>query len=296
MIMFNAKQANQFNSKWNQNQIRNNPNSAAAKTAQQQLDAWQAWKKKSQTPAVQGNPAQSDPAASQQQQGFFSAGNQFGQGATDAWQKQADWINQNQPSFDSLGKLPGADDFTAEKARVENEMFSRAKGDLDTRYQQESSDFEQRMANEGVDIGTPRYQREKELFERSRNQAYSDARFGAMQNAGAEQSRLFQDALSAHQQGASDTVNLRTMRINDLASILNPALTAQQSINQQREADANRNFTQTENNKQRNFTKRENALTRRAQGRNSGGGGGGALDINQLLGLIGQLTGENLKE
>lgn len=299
MITFNPNNAGAFNSGWVKNKIntlkQGNPNNPEIARHQQQLDAWQAWRKKSaQAPAVQGSPAQSDPAASQQQ-GFFSAGNQFGQGANEAWQKQADWINQNQPNFDNLGKLPGADDFTAEKARVENEMFSRAKGDLDTRYKQESDDFEQRMANQGVDIGSPRYQREKELFERSRNQAYSDARFGAMQNAGAEQSRLFQDALSAHQQGASDTVNLRTMRINDLASILNPALTAQQSINQQRESDTNRNFTQTENERQRRFTKRENALTRAAQRKMGGGGGESQLDIGQMLELIKQLSGEDLK-
>lgn len=295
MIMFDPKQASQFNSKWNQNQIRMNPNSATAKTAQQQLDAWNAWKKKSaQVPAVQGSPQQqaADPAA-QQQQGFFSAGNQFGQGATDAWQKQADWINQNQPNFDSLGKLPGAEDFSADRARVENDLFSHAKQDLDTRYKQETDDFEQRMANQGIDIGSQRYQRERELFDRGRNQAYSDARFGAMKDAGAEQSRLFQDALSSRQQGANEAINLRTMRINDLASILNPALTAQQSINQQREANANRQFTASENQRQRNFTQRENALTRAASRRNAGGGQN--LDINQLLELVKQLSGEDLK-
>lgn len=291
--MFDPKQADAFNSKWNQNQIRRNPNSSAAKTAQAQLDAWNAWKAKSKQPAGP-TPAPQDPTQSATPQGFFSAGDQFGQTANDAFQKQADFINQNPVNFDNVAKLPGADDFSADRSRIENDLYSRARQDLDTRYKQESDDFEQRMANEGVDIGSPRYQRERELFDRSRNQAYSDARFGAMTNAGSEQSRMFRDALSAHQQGTKDISDQRTLRINDLASLLNPAFTAQQGINSQNEAAANRQFTHDENVLNRNFTKKENALSRAKAG-SGGGGDGGGLDINALIGLIKAMTGEDLK-
>lgn len=295
MIMFDPKNANAFNPKWNQNQIRSNPNSATAKQAQAQLDAYKAWKGKSTQPAGAA-PQTTTPssASTSQPQGFFSAGNQFGQAANDAWQKQSDWINQNQPNFDNVAKLPGAEDFSAERNRIETDMFNHQKQDLDTRYKQESDDFEQKMANQGVDIGSPRYQREKELFERGRNQAYTDARFGAMQNAGAEQSRLFGDAMSAHQQGTRDVSDLRTLRTNDLAALLNPAFSAQQGINQQNEANTNRAFTRSENDRTRQFQKSENAKTRSAQARASGGGGN-SLDMNSLLELIKSLTGEDLK-
>ena len=232
--------------------------------------------------------------------GFYT-NNPFGQSATDAYNQYSDWSKNNQPNFDNVAKLPGADDFAAERQRIEGELYGRAQGDLDKRYKTLSDEFEQTMANQGVDIGSERYKQEKELFLRGRDQAYSDARFDALKNAGAEQSRLFGDAMSARQQGVDEATSLRTQRLADLAAMINPSLNLAQLGSQQesekRRIDAERelqerdqSFRSRENRKDRSIKLREIAKI----GSGGGGGGGGALDINKILEIVEKLTGQRL--
>jgi hypothetical protein len=180
----------------------------------------------------------------QQSAGLFSAGNAFGQAAGQSYNNTAQWLQNNPANYDNAPKLPGVDDFSADRQRIEQALIGRAKGELDTRYGQESADFEQRMANEGVDIGSERYKREKALFEKGRNEAYNDANFRAMLAGGDEQSRLFGMGMSARQQAVSETDNLRNSRLAEMAAILNPALEMEGLI-------TNRNIADMQNETQR---------------------------------------------
>jgi len=170
-------------------------------------------------------------------QGLFSAGNAFGQAAGNAYQQQAQWLQQNQPNYDGAPKLPGVDDFSADRQRIEQSMFGRARGELDQRYSQETDAFNQRMANEGVDIGSVRYQREKALFDKSRNEAYNDAQFRSMLAGGEEQSRLFGMGLQSRQQSVAESDALRNSRREDMASLVNPAMQMEGFLNQRAIAD-----------------------------------------------------------
>lgn len=100
-------------------------------------------------------------------------------------------INKMASGLFSIGQQSFQQPF--DRQRIEQSMLERAKADLDPFYAQATRDFEQSMSNQGVDIGTPRYQREKELFLKGRDTAYNDARFRAMQAGGEEQSRYLQD-------------------------------------------------------------------------------------------------------
>lgn len=171
--------------------------------------------------------------------GLFSAGNAFGQAAGDAYKNTNQWLNNNPANYDNAPKLPGVDDFSADRQRIEQALMGRAKGELDTRYGQEGDAFEQRMANEGVDIGSERYRREKALFEKGRNEAYNDANFRAMLAGGDEQSRLFGMGMSARQQAVSEADSLRNSRLAEMAALLDPALKMEGLINEKDIANQN---------------------------------------------------------
>lgn len=279
-----------------------------------------------------------------QKQGLFSAGNAFGQAASDAYTNTQQYLQNNPANYDNAPKLPGVDDFSADRQRIEQAMLGRAKGELDTRYGQESDAFEQRMANEGVDIGSEKYKREKALFEKSRNEAYNDAGFRAMLAGGDEQSRLFGMGLSARQQAVSEADSLRSSRLAEMAALLNPALTMEGLINEKDIANQNnetqrygvdkqaetagldrtsrestarmqdatqrygydrsfetgqldRDQRQRLQDDDQAFRKGENKEDRKVQRegiRRSGGGGGGPVDLNQILAIVERLTGEKL--
>lgn len=259
-------------------------------------------------------------------QGMFSAGNAFGQAAGDAYNSTNEWLKANPLNYDNAPKLPGVDDFSADRQRIEGAMLGRAKGELDTRYAQETQDFEQQMANQGIDIGSERYKRERALFDKSRNEAYNDAGFRAMIAGGDEQSRLFNMGLSARQQAVSEADSLHNSRLTDLAAILNPALTMEGIVSQRDTANLDRSSRETlarmQDETQRygydksfltgqldrdqraklqdddqDFRRKESKEDRKVQRegiRRSGGGGGGNLDVNALIALFEKLTGEKL--
>lgn len=169
--------------------------------------------------------------------GFFSAGNAFGQMAGQAYQNTQNYLTNNPLNYNAAPALPGVNDFSADRRRIEQALMGRARGELDTRYAQETADFEQQMANQGVDIGSERYKRERALFDKNRNEAYNDANFRAMLAGGDEQSRLFGLGLQARQQSVSEADNLRNSRLADMAALLEPAMKMESFINERTIAD-----------------------------------------------------------
>lgn len=258
-------------------------------------------------------------------QGMFSAGNAFGQAAGDAYAKAQERL-ANPLNYDNAPKLPGVDDFSADRQRIEQAMLGRAKGELDTRYAQEVQDFEQQMANQGVDIGSERYKRERTQFDKGRNEAYNDAGFRAMIAGGDEQTRLFNMGLSARKQSVDEADSLRASNIADLAALLNPALKMEEIVSTRDTANLDRTSRETlarmQDETQRygydksfltgqldrdqrtklqdddqDFRRKESKEDRKVQRegiRRSGGGGGGNLDVNALIALFEKLTGEKL--
>ena len=171
--------------------------------------------------------------------GFFSAGNAFGQAAGQAYQNTQNYLQNNPLNYNAAPALPGVNDFSADRQRIEQALMGRARGELDTRYNQETADFEQQMANQGVDIGSERYQRERTQFDKARNEAYNDANFRAMIAGGDEQSRLFGLGLQARQQSVSEADAMHTSRLADMAALLEPAMKMEGLINERTIADNN---------------------------------------------------------
>lgn len=174
--------------------------------------------------------------------GFFSAGNAFGQMAGQAYQNTQQYLQNNPLDYSSAPALPGVNDFSADRQRIEQALMGRARGELDTRYNQETADFEQQMANQGIDIGSERYKRERALFDKGRNEAYNDANFRAMLAGGDEQKRLFDLGLAARKQSVEEQDTIRASRIADLAALLSPA-EKQEKLIADREIAAENNAT-----------------------------------------------------
>lgn len=123
-------------------------------------------------------------------------------------------------NFDGATPLPGQGDFAAERQRVEDALYDRATSRLDPRFETERRRMETDLVNRGFTPGTEAYDRALDSYNRSRNDAYQQARNAAIGAAGAEQSRLYSQALSGRQQGIQETLTQRNQPINELAALL----------------------------------------------------------------------------
>lgn len=93
----------------------------------------------------------------------------------------------------SIQSSLGTDDWSADRQRVEDALMGR----LNTQLDQDRSALEQRLANQGIAIGSAAHTRAMDDFSRGS----SDARTSAILGAGQEQNRLQQLALNAGQFG-----------------------------------------------------------------------------------------------
>jgi hypothetical protein len=85
----------------------------------------------------------------------------------------------------------GPTDFSADGRRVADSVYGQATSRLDPQFSQGQSDLDARLASQGIARGSEAANREQGNFDRSRNDAYNQANYSAIQAGGAEQSRLF---------------------------------------------------------------------------------------------------------
>lgn len=93
-------------------------------------------------------------------------------------------------------RLPGVDDFSADRKRVEDAMYARINPELE----RDQAGLDSRLANQGIMQGSEAYNHEQNMMGQQRN----DARNQAVLAGGAEQSRLFGLGLSARQQSVGE--------------------------------------------------------------------------------------------
>lgn len=141
-------------------------------------------------------------------------------------QNRAGQITNDKFTLDGISALPT--DFSADRAKVEDALYSRAASRLDPQFQQSSHDLEVKLANQGIPVGSEAWQREMDNFSRAKNDAYAGARNDAIGMGGAEEARSFGMAQAGRQQGISDRLLERQQPMNELAAYLQgaPALNA----------------------------------------------------------------------
>jgi hypothetical protein len=99
-----------------------------------------------------------------------------------------------------LRDIPGADDFGAERSRVEDALVSRYERFNRPEIEQGREDLMTRLSNQGHAVGGEAWQKSVDRFDRQTSQQTSDIRDRAVAAGGAEQSRLLQDAMAARGQ------------------------------------------------------------------------------------------------
>lgn len=98
--------------------------------------------------------------------------------------------------YSGAPQLPGTDDFSADRTKVENALYSR----IDPKLQRNEDDLRNRLANQGIMQGSEAYGREMDDMNQAKNDAYNQAILAG----GQEQSRLFGLGLNARQQAVGE--------------------------------------------------------------------------------------------
>lgn len=111
---------------------------------------------------------------------------------------------QNDLNYGGLAKLPGVDDFSGDAQRTQDAVYQKAASRLNPQFQQRESDMRSRLAAQGISENSDAYRRELDNEGRTRNDAYDQAQYSAINAGSAEQSRIFGLAMNARQQGQNE--------------------------------------------------------------------------------------------
>ncbi len=110
-------------------------------------------------------------------------------------------------------------DYATDRNRVEDALLQRMNPQLD----RDQAALEQRLANQGIALGSQAYGTAMQQAAQQRN----DARYGAINQAGSEQARLIQQAMAqaamqnqARQQGIQERTSLRTQPLNEISALM----------------------------------------------------------------------------
>ena len=149
-------------------------------------------------------------------------------------------IQDYQQSLDrsGLAAIPGADDFDAARQAAEDAAFSNVWGRLGTQFADEESSLGSDLANRGITMGSDAYGREFDRFNQRKNDARTQAAYGAIGEGRQAFNNLFANQMQARQQQAAelggdlqlanlgrqqaiqDRMTLRAQPMNELAAIL----------------------------------------------------------------------------
>jgi len=100
----------------------------------------------------------------------------------------------------NLTAIPGAQDFGAERGRVEDAVLGSMMSRIEPQIQQQRDALEQSLANRGIPPGSEAWTTEMQNMQRSENDMRQQALSQAIQMGGAEQGRLFGQAMQARGQ------------------------------------------------------------------------------------------------
>lgn len=103
-------------------------------------------------------------------------------------------VSQMSIDTNGLAALPGANDYSADRQRVEDTIYNQSLKTLDPQWQKQEDAMRTRLLNSGVREGSDAWGQAWDEFSRGRTAAYGDARDRSIINAGGEQSRMLNDA------------------------------------------------------------------------------------------------------
>jgi hypothetical protein len=137
-----------------------------------------------------------------------------------------------------LAAIPGATDFDAARQSAEDAAFNNVWNRLGTQFADEEASLSNDLANRGITMGSDAYGREFDRFNQRKNDARTQAAYGAIGEGRQAFNNLFANQMQARQQQAAelggdlqlanlgrqqaiqDRMTLRAQPMNELAAIL----------------------------------------------------------------------------
>lgn len=120
--------------------------------------------------------------------------------------------------FSGLPSMPTTTDQTG-RDQMTNAVYDQQARYLDPQFSQGQSDLTSRLANQGIMMGSDAYNREMNNFNLQKTAAYGDARDRAIQQGGAEQTRMFNLGLQGRNQGINEILAQRNSPIESLQAL-----------------------------------------------------------------------------
>lgn len=108
--------------------------------------------------------------------------------------------------------LPDVGEYAGDRQRTEEALYGR----INPQLENDRAALEQRLANQGIAIGSQAYSSAMGDYGRQAN----DARYGAIMNAGQEQARLVAQAMARRQQGIQERTALRSQPLNEISALM----------------------------------------------------------------------------
>jgi hypothetical protein len=136
--------------------------------------------------------------------------------------------NWSQGGADPTRVSMGKDPFSGVQAYTD-QAYGEATRQLDPQWQQQQATFDQQMVNRGIAPGSQAYEQARGEFDRSKNDAYGQARGQAMQQGLGAQNQMFQQGLA--ESGLSNELVRSLIGAN--TSVANQQLGGNASIMQQ---------------------------------------------------------------
>jgi hypothetical protein len=149
-------------------------------------------------------------------------------------------LAQGQGAFapTDLPQMPGGGGFDEERQRIEEEIYKRDAAVLDERFAREQDQLIQYLYDTGKTPGTEAWENALREFGENKDNAYSQARQGAVAFAGQEQQARYGMGMGARQQAYGEQLQQYQLPYQTMGGVLgmqagiqNPAFTPMQGIN-----------------------------------------------------------------
>lgn len=129
--------------------------------------------------------------------------------------------NYAQPlNYDNVTKVAGADDLRKFQEDTTNQVFNSLKGRADIQTKNLTKDFDQKMADQGIPIGSDLYNRLRtQNVDQPTNDLYNQLQAQAVQTGQQQAQQTYGQSLQSHQQGVQDTTNLYNAPAQNAAAL-----------------------------------------------------------------------------
>lgn len=122
---------------------------------------------------------------------------------------------QHSLDYSKVPGLVGGDALAGERKAQSDAIYGEATRNLDPRYAQDETKVGNDLVNRGIPVGSPAFNTAMSNFRQSRDSAYADAQDRATQGGVTAANTLFNQGLSARQQGVGE--------VNDQGAFVNNA-------------------------------------------------------------------------